>query len=169
MKERAKAVYGSALAYARAASALNAAARSDMSLLLPSMVNAALALELCLKALYEFETDMEFKVQGRYSHDFHALFKLLPNDTKSRINSHFANALASRDMRDIKVFENMQTVVSLNLERNLADWASIFTELRYAHQFVETHKDKQKTMLFFPEIMAAVSDSVSRPDRNWLS
>ena len=62
MKSRARSIFDHAQVYERAARLLNTAGTSDPAMLLPSMVNAALSLELYFKSLYVIDRGAEFKV-----------------------------------------------------------------------------------------------------------
>ena len=59
MKSRARSIFGHAQVYERAARLLNTAGTSDPAMLLPSMVNAALSLELYFKSLYVLDRGAE--------------------------------------------------------------------------------------------------------------
>ena len=80
---------------------------AEHDLLLPSMVTAALSLELYFKALYLLENNKDFKLNGKHSHDFHALFNVLSNTLKQEIESEFDNILKNRDMRDAKLVKSL--------------------------------------------------------------
>ena len=161
MNSRAQAIFDHAQVYERAARLLNMAGVSDPALLLPSMVNAALSLELYFKALYVLDHGVEFKVNGRHSHDFVALFERLHEKTKEHLLARFNTALSARDATDIDMLErSMKVVVPRDLQTNLAEWASIFVDLRYAYDFIDKHKGNQRTMMFFPEIRDAVHSAI---------
>src|SRR5207253_2028335 len=86
MKERARSVFRSAEMYSRAAVLLNTS--GNPTILLPSIVNAALSLELYFKSLYLLEHGADFKPRGRHSHDFHALYIELSASTRERLSQH---------------------------------------------------------------------------------
>lgn len=168
MNDRAHAIFRSAQMYERAARSLNAASSSDPSLLMPSVVNAALCLELYLKSVYVLDKQTEFKVRNRHSHDFFALFEQLPDSTRHQLSERFDGALAVRDMSDVNRLENsFQVVVARDLRANLANWATVFTELRYVYHFLERQTGQQKTMMFFPEIAASVAGVILDREPTW--
>ncbi|OOF10251.1 MULTISPECIES: hypothetical protein [unclassified Salinivibrio] len=163
MEDRAKSIFSSAGMYSKAAHLMNEGSRGDPSLLIPSQVNAALALELYFKSLYLIEKGSDFKVGGRHSHDFHALFSDLSRQSKEKLLYQFQSAISSRDMSDVVTMERETKVeIPRDLEGNLQSWSGVFTKVRYVY-------DKPKhavSMMFFPEIEQAVRDTVInlRPD-----
>lgn len=153
MKSRAQSIFAHAQVYERAARLLNTAVSNDPAMLLPSMVNAALSLELYFKSLYILDHSAEFKVNGKPSHHFAVLFEELHEPTKQQLLAQFNTALSARDNSDIRMFESAHNiVVPKDLKMNLVQWASLFTDLRYAYEFIDKNKGKPKTMMFFPEI-----------------
>jgi hypothetical protein len=170
MKSRSWSIFRHAQVYERAARLLNAAGTSDPALLLPSMVNAALSLELYFKSLYVLDRGAEFKVKGRHSHDFAALFEELQEPTKEHLLAQFNTALSARNTNDIRMVESsLNMVVPQDLKENLVQWASIFVDLRYAYDFIETYKGEQKTMMFFPEIRDSVYNAIIGRESTWKS
>ena len=140
MKSRARSMFDHAQVYERAARLLNASGASDPAMLLPSMVNAALSLELYCKALHILDRGNEFKVKGRHSHDFAALFENLTEQTKQSLLSQFSTELSVRNNTDIRALEeSMNIVVSKDLKTNLSHWASVFVDVRYAFDFIDNY------------------------------
>lgn len=157
MDDRAKSIFLTAGLYSKAARLMNGASGSDPSLLIPSQVNAALALELYFKSLYFIEKDCDFKVNERHSHDFHALFNALSSESKNMLIEKFQAAISSRDMSDVATIEREAKVeVPRDLEGNLQSWSGVFTKVRYVYD-----KPKQSvSMMFFPEIEEALRDAI---------
>lgn len=153
MSNRAKDVFKTASSYSKAARTLNQAVGGDLSLLLPSAVVAALSLELYFKSLYLLENNKEFKPDGRYSHDFHALFNLLPEVVKNALEQYFNVSIRDRNMEDVDLLMTEHAItVPLGLSENLSSWSDVFTKVRYIHD----RPGHQVSMFFFPEIEQAV-------------
>jgi hypothetical protein len=170
MKSRARSIFGNAQVYDRAARLLNTAGASDLAMLLPSMVNAALSLELYFKSLYALDRGAEFKVKGKHSHDFATLFEELHEPTKQHLLAKFNAAISARATDDIRMIEStLKMVVPRDLKTNLIQWASLFTDLRYAYYFIEKNKGMQKTMMFFPEIRDSVYNTIIEHESTWKS
>ena len=170
MKSLARSIFGNAQVYDRAARLLNTAGASDPAMLLPSIVNAALSLELYFKSLYALDRGAEFKVKGRHSHDFAALFEELHEPTKQHLLTKFNTAISARATDDIRMIEStLKMVVPRDLKTNLIQWASFFTDLRYADYFIEKNKGVQKTMMFFPEIRDSVYNTIIERESTWKS
>lgn len=170
MKSRARSIFGNAQVYDRAASLLNTAGANDPAMLLPSIVNAALSLELYFKSLYILDRSAEFKVKGRHSHDFSALFKELHEPTKQHLLTKFNASISARATDDIRIIEStLKMAVPIDLETNLIQWASLFTDLRYADYFIVKNKGVQKTMMFFPEIRDSVYNTIIECESTWKS
>ena len=151
MKSRARSIFGNAQVYDRAARLLNTAGASDPAMLLPSIVNAALSLELYFKSLYALDRGAEFKVKGRHSHDFAALFEELHEPTKQHLLTKFNTAISARATDDIRMIEStLKMVVPRDLKTNLIQWASFFTDLRYADYFIEKKQRGAKDYDVFP-------------------
>lgn len=149
MEDLAKSIFSSACMYSKAARLMNEAFHKDPSLLLPSFVNAALALELYFKSLYFIENNRDFKVNGRHSHDFHTLFSELSKESKEKLLCRFQSAISSRDMTDVSTLENeVKVQVPLDFEGNLQSWSGVFTKVRYVYE----KREKPVTMMFFDEI-----------------
>ena len=107
----------------------------QMDLGLPSVVNAALALELYFKTLYFLEKGEDFKVNGRFSHDFYLLFGQLGSSTRQRMESAFAESIKNRDMSDIEKLEKASSVLGPHdLIGNLSVWKDVFVNIRYIHE-----------------------------------
>jgi len=137
-------------------------------MLLPSMVNAALSLELYFKSLYVLDRGVEFKVKGKHSHDFAALFEELQEPTKRHLLAQFNTALSARDTNDIRMIErSLKMLVPRDLKTNLVQWASLFVDLRYTYEFIEKYKGEQKTMMFFPEIRDSVYNTIIDRESTW--
>jgi hypothetical protein len=95
------------------------------SFLIPSQVIAALSLELFFKTLFFIENSTDFKINGRYSHDFFALFQELSNESRVRIQSNFEEAIKNRGMQDINLMEKIGSLkVNLDFSENLKIWFS---------------------------------------------
>jgi len=170
MKFLARSIFSNAQVYDKAARLLNAAGASDPALLLPSMVNAALSLELYFKSLYVLDHGSEFKVKGRHSHDFAALFEELHEPTKQHLLAKFNTAISARATDDIRMIEStLKITVPRDFKTNLIQWASLFTDLRYAYYFIEKNKGVQKTMIFFPEIRDSVYNTTIERESTWKS
>jgi hypothetical protein len=133
--------------YSKSAYLLNR--NEDMTLLIPSQVNAALALELYFKSLYYLEYGKDFKINGHHSHDFYALFNSLKENIKAYMRSGFQQLIQSREMSDIKKLEEYSKVsIPLDLEGNLKQWSNVFVKVRYMYD----NKGAVGSMVFFPEI-----------------
>jgi hypothetical protein len=153
MSNRAKDVFKTAISYSKAAQTLNQAVSGDLGLLLPSLVVAALSLELFFKSLYLLEYNKEFKVDGRYSHDFHSLFNLLPEVVKNSLEEYFNASIRERNMEDVDLLMTEHSItVPLGLSDNLRSWSGVFTKVRYIYD----RPGHQVSMFFFPEIEQAV-------------
>lgn len=152
-------MFDNARAYSKASYILNQKAFGpsfnvqDMDLVLPSTVNAALSMELYLKTLYLLEKGEDFKVNGRYLHDFHLLFGQLDNTTKQSMEAVFIESMRRRDMTDVEKIEKDSSVkVPRDLVGNLFVWKDVFVDIRYIYEL----KGKGTPMFFFPEIEDAV-------------
>lgn len=161
--DRVKSIFQAAGACARAANCLNAAAGREWSLLLPSHVNAALALELYLKSLYHHVKGTDFKVNGRHSHDFHKLFGELSPDLKNTMQSDFRATMEHRNTHDIEQMEAAShVVIPREFADNLKVWSGVSVKMRYAY-------DKSSVdvpMMFFPEMEQVIRKAIVqyRPD-----
>lgn len=159
MKERAKEIFRSAQMYATAAHRLNASPDT----LMPSIVVAALSLELLFKTLYVLDKNAE----APHSHDFANIFEKLSDATKIELNDGFSTALGKRNMSDVEILEtNFKVKIHRDLKNNLHEWSSVFTGLRYVYEFVSTAKT-QKTMMFFPEIYAVSTEIIYKREPTW--
>jgi hypothetical protein len=137
-------------------------------MLLPSIVNAALSLELYFKSLYILDHGADFKVNGKHSHHFALLFEELKVSTKQQLLDQFNSALSSRDNNDILMCKSsLNMIVPKDLKTNLVQWANVFVDLRYAYEFTEKNKGKPKTMMFFPEISDSVYKTIIDREPTW--
>lgn len=157
MEDRAKTIFTTAKSYAKAARTVNSSVENDPAQLLPSLVIAALALELYFKSLYFLEKNQDFKVSGRHSHDFFALFGHLSAASRGKLSQEFENQIINRDMKDVKAIERTsETSIPLKLEENLKSWSDVFTTVRYIYD----RPKMIKHMMFFPEIEQAAINTV---------
>jgi len=98
------------------------------------------------------------------------LFEELKEPTKQQLLAQFKTALAAMDAKYIPSVESsLQMVVPKDLKTNLVQWANVFVDLRYAHEFVEKNKGKQKTMMFFPQIRDSVYNTIVERESTWKS
>jgi hypothetical protein len=166
----ARSIFDSAGAYERAARLLNASSSHDLSLRLPGHVNAALSLELYFKSLYLLEHGTEFKVNGKHSHRFGQLFQELTEPTRKDLTERFKLAVSQMDPLEIPRLESLiGGFVPKDLKTNLVEWATIFTDLRYAHSFIEKYEGKKVAMAFYPQIVAAVRGVILEREPSWAS
>lgn len=161
--DRANAIFKTACMYSESAKLLN---RSN--LLLPSMVNAALAIELYLKSIYLLEFKEDFKVgegkKKKHSHDFHDLFTKLPDTVKTPMQNCFDTIMRFRDMKDVKLLkENFEIEAKLDLISNLDLWKNVFVKVRYMFD----KKGIPETMLFFPEIESVLVNAIKAKQPEW--
>ena len=167
--ERAYSIFQTAGVYSKAAWVLNVQGGSSIAehaLLLPSMVIAALSLELYFKSLYLLENNKDFKVNGKFSHDFHALFNGLNDTVKNEIESQFAQILKGRDMKDVQMAKSLAGVTTrYDIKNNLENWSSVFVKVRYAFE----KKDIPGTMMFFPEIETVLKNTIKKRKPEWFS
>ncbi|MFZ2951062.1 MAG: hypothetical protein WA003_16420 [Desulfuromonadaceae bacterium] len=162
--ERVHSIFKTAGAYSLAAKLLNAQGASPV--LLPSMVNASLALELYFKSIYLLEYKKDFKVKDRHSHDFHALFNELTTELKQEIEAPFNESLKNRDMRDTQQIKKIVGITAkLDLLSNLKNWSSVFVKVRYAFD----KKEIPETMMFFPEIESALINTIKKRKPEWFA
>ena len=165
--ERAKSIYDAASVYSRAAYLLSTQggmSLEDHSLLLPSVVNAALSLELYFKSLYLIEIKEDFKVNNKHSHDFQLLYTKLSAPIRREIEAEFSKQIKKRDMQSIKQLEilsGMQT--KLDLQSNIKDWSCVFVKMRY---FFDKNAPPCN-MSFFPEIEKALQNTIKRLKPDW--
>jgi len=166
LEDRAKSIFQTAGAYARAAKCVNSASQGDWTLLIPSQVNAALALELYFKTLYYLEYGEDFKVSGKNSHDFYKLFNKLRNTTRRELLSVFQQLMESRNMQDVLQLEAVSKVaIPRDLKKNLEAWSSIFVKARYIYDNV----GKIMSMMFFPEIEQVLLNAIRKRKPEWKS
>ncbi len=164
MKNMAHSMFKTADLYEQAARILNGV---FPSMGIPSTVIAALSLELYFKALYVLEFGKEFKLDGRHSHDFDALFEELPQETKQELMREFAARLAGRNMQDVRIFEQHGVTVATDLKSNLKQWSTVFKDLRYVYEFTAKSGGKQDYWVFFPEIQSVVSRAIVKREPKW--
>lgn len=170
MKSLAHSIFNNAQVYERASRILNASGNHDPSMLLPSNVNAALSLELYFKSLNILEHGVEFKINGKHSHHFAQLFQELKEPTKLQLSERFNSAVSRIDPNEIPRLESiLGGVVPKDLKTNLVKWAAIFTELRYAHSFVEKYNGKKVAMAFYPQIVNSVCSVIIDREPAWKS
>jgi hypothetical protein len=149
-------IFNNAQIYSKIATYINSP--EHPSFLIPSQVIAALSLELYFKSLFYLEKKEDFKIKGRYSHDFCSLYNKLSNDSKEEIKNNFDIAIKNRDMKDVKKLEELtKTKISLDFCENLKIWSTIFTEVRYLYE-----EKAQKNMMFFPEFKNAVVARINK-------
>lgn len=157
MEDRAKSIFLTAVSYSKAAQIINSESNTDPSLLMPSQVNAALALELYFKSLYFIEKSTDFKIKGRHSHDFSALFFELSENSRQDLERRFQELMTERDMLDVQRIESVsKVIVPRDIAENLQHWSDVFTKVRYIYD----KPNKAKSMMFFPEIEQVVKDVI---------
>jgi hypothetical protein len=150
---KANSIFMNAKVYSRASRLLNERGVSEPSLLIPSMVNAALSLELYFKALYWLENNKDFKIDEKHSHDFSKIFDSLSDTLRNNIENNFRALLKNRDMKDVIIMEQMgRIVIPKTLKDNLDSWSQVFTKLRYVYE----PKGQQISMMFFPELEESI-------------
>lgn len=170
MKNLALSIFRNAQVYERASRVLNAAGAQDFSLLLPGNVNAALSLELYFKSLNILEHGVEFKIKGKHSHHFGQLFQELGDATKISLNERFKAAVSRIDPNEIPRLESaIGGVIPKDLKTNLVEWAALFTDLRYAHSFIEKYKGKRVAMAFYSQIVESVVGHILEREPGWAS
>ena len=163
MTERDESMFQIASSYAKSAKCLNGASLEDPSLLIPSQVNAALALELYFKSLYYVEHKEEFKIKDKHSHDFYKLFMALNESTRKELKLEFKEIMKNRDMKDVKLLENeTKKKITRSFEANLESWRDIFVKARYIYD----HLGKVGKMMFFPEIETALVNVITKRNRD---
>ena len=135
-KDRAKAIFKNARRYADASQFLfnNGLSLPNPEFFLPALVNEALALELYLKTIYYLETNKDFTVKGRFSHDFYELFKKLTPITKENLTTYFNDSLSDSRLDQIKDIKNKTNIsIPCDLESNLENWSKVFVNIRYLY------------------------------------
>lgn len=159
MNDRAHSIYVYACTYAKAAKLLN-----QSELFLPSMVNAALALELYFKSFYYLEYGKDFKINDRHSHDFFCLFEELRDTVKRDIESDFDQIMKNRDMRDVEQIEMVsKVVIPRGIMENVEVWSTVFVKVRYMYDNME----KPRSMMFFPEIEEVIRNAIYKRKPEW--
>ena len=117
-----------------------------------------MSLELYFKSLFYHEKGTDFKINGRYSHDFYSLFKELNEESRKEIKDHFDSLIKNRDMTDIRMMEKIGKLkISLDFDEMLKSWSTIFTNVRYLYE-----EKAKKTMVFFPELEAAIVARITK-------
>lgn len=157
VEDRGKSMFDAAVIYARAAQYLSRAFESDNSMFWPINVIEALALEIYCKSLYYIKYGRDFKIDGRYSHDFHELFNQLPPEMRRELESDFQSILQKRNMNDVAALEAASTKsIPRDLIGILQEWSTVFVEIRYMYQ-----KPKDgKVMMFFPEVEQVLRNAI---------
>jgi len=166
MSDRGKAIYLNAKRYAKASYALNPASSQsqDVDLFLPSLVNAALALELYFKALFYLEKSTDFRISGRHSHNFSCLFDELVVSTQTEIEQSYDGLIRRRAMMDVEAIEKASSVViPRDLRGNLKAWSEVFVKVRYVYD----SSGKYLPMMFFPEIEQSVLQAIYERRPEW--
>ena len=165
--ERAKTIYKAARLYSRASFVLDQqAVKSEMEryLVLPSLVNAALSLELYFKSLYLLEYSRDFKVKNKHSHDFHLLYGELSKSIKQEIETEYNRNIKDADLTGIKQLELITgSPIKLDLPSILKNWSGVFVRIRY---FFDKN-DNRLSMIFFPEIEKALVHIIKRQNPDW--
>lgn len=157
MKDRAKEIFITAKAYSNAAKCINQEIQRDDSLFLPSQVNASLALELYFKSLYFIENDKDFKINGRFSHNFYKIFEELSENQKNSLEQIFTRIMNQRGMNDVSNLESASGIkIPLDLAENLKSWSNVFVKMRY---IFDNNRNSQP-MMFFPEIEQAIKEII---------
>lgn len=163
MSDRAKAIFFNAKRYSKANYYLNLASLQNVDLFLPSLVNAALSLELYFKTLFYLENATDFKISGKHSHNFSCLFDELKISTQKELEQSFDGLIRSRSLLDIEKIEQASAVViPRDLKSNLKSWSDVFVKVRYIYDF----SGQSLPMMFFPEIEESVLLAIykSKPD-----
>lgn len=151
--------------YAKSARLLN-----QNGLTIPGVVNGALAFELYFKSRYILDGGKEFKLEGKYSHDFLALFDQLKAETKAQLIREFDREVAKADPAKARAVEKAAGVkVSLELRDNLIQWHDVFLSLRYVHEFTQKAESKgnvKRYWHFFNEIETTIRGAIFDKDPN---
>lgn len=167
MIARAHEVFKGAAAYSAAATMLNTSGKLEV--MIPSCVNAALSLELYFKSLYILEKGVDFKINGRHSHNFLKIFDDLDLATKTALNNDFDAKIKAADMTPVHTLKkNSGLETPLTLRPNLEHWSGIFVNLRYLHDFIEDESAKVVHMAWFLDIEAAVRHVIFSRQPNWI-
>lgn len=142
-------MFNIALIYRKISYELNQ--NKDISMIIPSQVNAALTLEIYLKIIYIHENN---KYKFKKTHKLDVLFNELNCTTKNSIKFDFREILKNRDMSDVNILKNEMKKrnplysISINLEDLLKEWGRVFVEARYWYEL----EGKELNMVMFPEI-----------------
>ena len=170
MDDKARAIFLNAQRYSESTWILNNTGKPQ--LLLPSLVNGALALELYFKTLYYCIKEKDFKEKTanggeRFSHDFFALFRCLDDKVRAVLESSFEEQLKQRNMSGVKALEksgHLTASIPRDLPTNLKAWSSVFVKVRYIYET----KGQEIPMMFFPEIERSVVRQIylERPEWN---
>jgi len=154
-----KAMLAAARRFDLAAEKMNPAQSGITDLLIPSWVNAALALEILLKCLHLIDRGKQF---GR-THDLSKIFCGLREETRDSLETAFTTLLRDRDMSDVtKIEEHSGISVPLDLPENLRQASSVFVEGRYIYEV----GIGPWSFMFYPEIRRVLLDQIVglRPD-----
>lgn len=149
--EKQKEILGAAEIYSNAAFQLNVPLQEGENLykLFPSQMLAGLALELYLKSIYFMEKNIDFKKNGRFSHNLEDIYEELEESSKEIIVSKYYQLIKDRDMTDIRNLEKAMNIpIDTSFPSMLKNWNGIFV---YARYFYEGTKDC-RLMLLYPEI-----------------
>jgi hypothetical protein len=161
MSDRAREIFKNACIYSKTALLINSFTNVDNSLLIPSQVVAALALELYFKALYFLDSRIDFKDDGNYSHDFYKLYVRLSEPIKTKLRYEFKIKISSDRKKEIRKLEKQwKLTLPLDLEGNLKEWSKVFVSMRYIYDNI----GKVKSTMFFPEIEATVLGAIYEKD-----
>jgi hypothetical protein len=167
-KTLAKSLFYNGELYCRAAYLLKAQRNSDVAMVLPGNVNAALSLELYFNSLFILDRGIEFRIGGRPSHRFDILFEKLSGNTQHSLIKKFNITIKERPTGDILMLEKIiKKEVPRSLKNNLDDWSKIFVELRYVYSFKKKYENKVLNMAFFPEIRSCVVSAILEKEPTW--
>lgn len=137
-------------------------------MMLPSIVNASLSLELYFKSLNIIEHNAEFKINGKHSHHFAQIFLGLKEPTRQQLCERFKSAVSNMDPNEIPHRESiMGGVIPKDLKTNLVEWQTMFVDLRYSHSFVEKYKGKKVAMAFYPQIVESIYGIIIEREPTW--
>ena len=164
MKNIAHGLFQTGEMYSDAAVLLNTNVRMT-----PGIVVGALALELYFKALYILDKGQEFKIDGRHSHDFLAIFDQLQSKTRVQLIAEFDAEVKRADLSFIKTVKNeVNVVVSLDLRQNVDQWHDVFVKVRYLHEFNKAAKGTKRYWAFFSEMERAIKKVCFEKEPEWM-
>jgi hypothetical protein len=149
----------SAEIYSKAAYILYQSRNIDMMMLLPSNVNASLALEFYFKTIFQEVFSKEYlDNKNRRSHDFYEIYLQLPDDMKQKMIQKFQELMRMRNMIDVIQLEKKANItIPRDFEKNIEDWSSVFVKMRYYYE----KRNEQISMMFFPEIEIVLKDIIN--------